>query len=83
MSSAQLKLELKLGLVLIVLTDSTLKMLYYMRSCGVNFEKSKIFRFLTLFRGGFVQENLCTTSSHHTDPMTPSGNEISQTSSPF
>ena len=34
-------------LILIVLTDSTIKTLCYMRSCGVNFENSEIFRFLS------------------------------------
>ena len=33
-------------LILIVLTDSTIKTLCYMRSCGVNFKNSEIFRFL-------------------------------------
>ena len=40
-------------LILIVLTDSTIKTLCYMRSCGVNFENSEIFRFLRGPKGGF------------------------------
>ena len=31
-------------LILIVLTDSTIKLFYYVMSCGVNFEKSEIFK---------------------------------------
>ena len=33
-------------LILIVLTDSTIQMLCYMRSYGVNFDKSEILKFL-------------------------------------
>ena len=40
-------------LILIVLTDSVIKTLCYMRSYGVNFENSEIFRFLRGPKGGF------------------------------
>ena len=43
-------------LILIVLTDSTIRILCYMRSCGVNFEKSEISKFLRGPKGGFPQK---------------------------
>ena len=43
--------------MLIVLTDSRIKTLCYMRSCGVNFENSEIFRFLRGPKGGFPPKN--------------------------
>ena len=45
-------------LVLIVLTDSAIKILCYKRPCGVNFEKYEIFKFLRGPKGGGSPEKL-------------------------
>ena len=44
-------------LILIILTDSKIKIFCYMRPCGVNFDNSENLRFLRGTKGGFPQKN--------------------------